>query len=414
MREVSTTALGRASDQSAMRRQNLSLTLRMLRATGPQSRAKLAETTALNKATVSSLVTELSERGLVADGEVDRGEVGRPAQTVALSGSDVCGIGAEIGNYSITVVAIDLERSPLVVVGSTAVSPDAVDAAARALAELVREVFVTLGQRTVAGMRLGLPVPVDTKKRRVRRLPGHPLGDVPIATMVAELVSDLGLDVQVDNEANLAAIAEASLRPGVDDLVVLTGSVGVGAGIVVGGEVLRGFSGFGGEAGHMPVELQGGLCACERRGCWETRVGMDALVRGVAEIGDPILSPEFTPAARLTEIVHRAEASDQRTLDALEQVGRWLGVGASTLANVLDPEVFVLGGYFASVAPWLVSPMNAELERRALGAGESGYRIEASQLSTGAAAHGAAVAALEPVFDDPTMVPRKLVNKVGA
>ena len=67
--------------------------------------------------------------------------------------------------------------------------------------------------------------------------------------------------------------------------------------------------------------------------------------------------------------MRRAEASDQRTLDALEQVGTWLGVGASTFANVLDPEVFVLGGYFAPVAPWLVSPMNAELERRALGAG---------------------------------------------
>src|SRR5262245_56685430 len=96
MRQVTRPLTGHAADQTAMRRQNLSLALRALRDGGPQSRSRLAEATGLNKATVSSLVTELAERGLVAEGDLARGEVGRPAAAIHLSGADVCGLGAEV------------------------------------------------------------------------------------------------------------------------------------------------------------------------------------------------------------------------------------------------------------------------------------------------------------------------------
>ena len=141
---------------------------------------------------------------------------------------------------------------------------------------------------------------------------------------------------------------------------------------------------------------------------------MSALLNGLAEIDDPILDPVLDTEARLAEVVRRAEAGGARTLNALEQVGTWLGVGAAVLANVLDPQVFILGGYFAPVAPWLMGPMRRELDRRSIGATGQGYALEVSALGVHATVRGAAVVALEPVFDDPTTVPRKTLDQVGA
>jgi predicted NBD/HSP70 family sugar kinase len=164
----------------------------------------------------------------------------------------------------------------------------------------------------------------------------------------------------------------------------------------------------------MPVELQGGLCACGRRGCWETRVGLGALLNSLAEIDDPILGPDLDAEHRLTEVVRRAETADARTLNALEQVGTWLGVGAATLASVLDPDVFVLGGYFAPVAQWLVGPMTRELQRRAIGADGKRYDVEVSALGVRGTLHGAVLDALQSVFDDPTSISRKQPDQMGA
>ncbi|MGH3507695.1 MAG: ROK family protein, partial [Nocardioidaceae bacterium] len=395
--------------------QNLSLALRQLRDHGPQSRARLAEVTRLNKATVSSLVTELVARGLVVEGDRERGEVGRPAQVVRLSGAEVCGMGAEVNVGYVSAAALDLDRTVLVqrrraLSGSRATPEEALDS----LAELVRAAADDVAPRTIAGLSVAVPGLVEVATGTLLHAPNLGWSGLPLGELVRERVGDLDLDLHVENEANLAAMAEASTRPGVDNLVLLTGSIGVGAGIVVAGQLLRGASGFGGEVGHMPVELQGGLCGCGRRGCWETRVGMSALLNGLAEIDDPILDPALDTEARLAEVVRRAEAGGARTLNALEQVGTWLGVGAAVLANVLDPQVFILGGYFAPVAPWLMGPMRRELDRRSIGATGQGYALEVSALGVHATVRGAAVVALEPVFDDPTTVPRKTLDQVGA
>jgi predicted NBD/HSP70 family sugar kinase len=415
MRQVTRTTTGHPADQTVMRRQNLSLALRELRESGPQSRARLAAATHLNKATISSLVTELAERGLVAEGELARGEVGRPAAAIHLSGADVCGIGAEVNVGYVAVAALDLNGGILVQTRRGLSGPRAnANEAFDVLAELVRAATDAVGPRTISGLCVAVPGLVEEATGTLVYAPNLGWSQMPVAAEVGRRLGDVGLGLHIANEANLAAMAEASLRPKVENLVLLTGSVGVGGGIVVDGRLLRGSSGYGGEIGHMPVELQGGLCGCGRRGCWETRVGLSALLNGLAEIGDEILDPELDTEQRIAEVVARADAGEPQTLNALEQVGTWLGVGAAILANVLDPEVFILGGYFSPVARWLEEPMLRELRRRTVGADGSGYSVEVSALGFNATIKGAAVVALEPVFYDPTSVPRKVADEVGA
>jgi predicted NBD/HSP70 family sugar kinase len=395
-----------------MRRQNLSLALRQLRQGGPQSRARLADTTGLNKATVSSLVTELLERGLITEGDLARGEVGRPAAALHLSGADICAIGVEVNIGFIAIAALDLTRNLLFeerrrIDGTP-------DEAFDVLADLVLEASSTVGARQVAGLSIALPGLVNRTTGELLHAPNLGWSHLPVPQLVQQRIGHLDLAVRVDNEVNLAVLEEAAAQPEVDNLVLLSGSSGVGAGVIVDGRLLRGSAGYGGEVGHMPIELQGGLCGCGRRGCWETRVGLTALLRSLAEIGDDILDPALDLEQRIAGVVARAQSGDAHTLNALEQVGTWLGVGAAVLANVLDPEVFVLGGYYAALAPWLLSPMTRELERRAIGADADRYDVRVSTLGFHATVRGAAVASLEAVFTDPTSVPRKSLDQVGA
>src|SRR5262249_18037608 len=150
---------------------------------------------------------------------------------------------------------------------------------------------------------------------------------------------------------NLAVRAEHRYGPhaGTTNLVYLSGQTGVGAGIVADGEPLRGARGYAGEIGHLPVVPDGPACACGRRGCLEAVASPGALLRGLGE-DDPVdLEPE------VAEVVRRARSHEPQVLAALRDLGRHLGYGAGLLANTINSEVVILGGYYVPLAPWLLA-----------------------------------------------------------
>jgi predicted NBD/HSP70 family sugar kinase len=230
--------------------------------------------------------------------------------------------------------------------------------------------------------------------------------DVPV---LAGLRARLRVDfpIRVENDANLSAIAAWAMgsEARTPDLVYLTGEVGVGGGVIVAGQLLRGAGGLSGEVGHMSLGSPDHVCGCGRRGCWETVVGLAALMRAAADADDPVRNPARDLETRLAEVVRRAEAGDERTLAALSQIGTALGTGAALLINVFNPGVIVLGGYFAVVGRFLMDPMKVELNGRVFGPGLAGARVVLSTLGFTAAVRGGAHVALESVFEDPTLVP---------
>ena len=190
------------------------------------------------------------------------------------------------------------------------------------------------------------------------------------------------------------------------DLVLLTGAVGVGGGVVTGGHLLRGGHGFSGEVGHMPVAPPGRVCGCGRTGCWETVVGLPALLHEATDGDDPVRDPSLDVEQRLAGIVRRAEAGDARTLTALKDVGTWLGIGGAILVNILNPDVLVLGGYFAVLGPWLQEPLEKAVRDRVIAPDGGGCRVVRSELGFAAAVRGGAQISLDQVFVDPTLVGR--------
>ncbi|MCA0146697.1 ROK family transcriptional regulator [Blastococcus sp. LR1] len=397
------------ADQATVRRTNLGLVLRHLRDHGPRSRARIAQETGLNKATVSSLVAELAERRLVSAGEVDRaGSVGRPGLLVHLDGRCVCGIGVELNVDYVAVLVLDLrgevlfERRHALDIPSLG-AEETLDAVAGAVSEAVAAT-AELGARP-AGATVAVAGLVRSVDGVVTLAPNIGWKDVAV---LDGLRARLGVDfpIRVENDANLSAIAEWAMgaEARTPDLVYLTGEVGVGGGVIVAGRLLRGAGGLSGEVGHTSLGDPDVVCGCGRRGCWETVVGLAALLRAAADPGDPVRDPGRDLETRLAEVARRAEAGDRRTLDALAQVGTSLGTGAAVLINVFNPRVVLLGGYFAVLGRFLMEPLLAELESRVLGPGMAGARVVLSTLGFTAAVRGGAHVALESVFDDPTLV----------
>jgi predicted NBD/HSP70 family sugar kinase len=363
---------------------------------------------------VSSLVAELVERGLAREGGIQRaGSVGRPAQTVELDGRRIGGIGVEINVDYLTALVLDLTNAVVfeqrVALDVQALSADAVldavtDLAARAVRECDRLDMVPVG------MTLAIPALVDVDAGVVAFAPNLHWNEVPVVRgMIDRLTARLSrptFPIQVDNDANLAALGEYAMGSlaGTPDLVYLTGETGVGGGVMAGGRLLRGAEGFSGEIGHIPLDPDGHDCGCGRRGCWETMVGLAGLLRMAATTDDPVRDPALDLEQRLDMIGRRAALGDRRTLDALAQVGAALGLGASILINVFNPMALVLGGYFASLGPYLLGPVMTELRRRVIAPDIGGCRVELSRLGFTAASRGGAHVAFEAVLDDPTLV----------
>ena len=369
----STTSSTGGSDQGTVRRANLSLLLRSLREDGARSRARLAADLGLNKATVSSLVGELLERGLVREGSAERGAVGRPGTIVEIDGAGAYGVGAEINVHHVSTRAVDL--------AGTVVSERRTSVDTRGLA------------------------PDEAIDRLVELLQGT-LAD--LADMLRTRLDDPAHRLEVDNEANLAAVAEATPGdPERRDILVIHGEVGVGGGIVADGRPYPGSRGYAGEFGHMVVDRDGSRCGCGRTGCWETVIGFSRLIDMAAtDEGDLLRSPALDLESKVEEITRRAAAGDERTLTALGEIGRWVGIGAAILTNVLNPGTIVLSGYLGEIGEWIEDEVEAQLVQGVLAPDAGGTRIALSTLGFSAAVHGAAAVAIDHVYDDPTLVPR--------
>ncbi|WP_169949718.1 ROK family transcriptional regulator [Microbispora sp. H11081] len=283
----------------AMRARNLALVLGAVGARGSVTRAALAEITGLTKTTVSKLVADLIEGGLVVEaGTVRDGERGRPGVEIRISGRRVAALGIEVNVDYLAVCVVDLARTVRLrrtqAVDNRAASPVDVIARLGDLAAGVVDEAVEKGLRVVGGV-LAVPGPVDMTSGIVHNAPNLGWRDVPLASLTR-----FPFPVRVENEANLAALGELWFGSGLPDFLHVSGEIGIGAGLVVRGTLFRGAHGLAGELGHIVVSPGGPPCRCGGRGCLEQYAGQDAIltaVRGTAAPAGPAvgLRPVLAP-----------------------------------------------------------------------------------------------------------------------
>ncbi|HUP70044.1 MAG TPA: ROK family protein [Acidimicrobiales bacterium] len=306
---------------------------------------------------------------------------------MARSGS----IGIDVGGTKCLGVAID--ESGSVVAEHRVATPEGGEAVLEAVAGVAR----ALGCGTDVPIGVGMPglVTADGVLAFAANLAG--VADLPVRALLEEHLG--GVRVTVDNDANCAAWAEHRLGAarGYDDVVMATLGTGIGGGIVVGGRLVRGAHGFGGEMGHMVVDPAGPECPCGNRGCWERfasgdafgRMGREAAVGGRAphlvELagGDP-------HAVQGHHVGLAAAGGDEVSLELVGRFAWWLALGLANLANLLDPERFVIGGGVVEMGDLLLVPARSAFGRLLQGAG---HRPEVPIVAAVMGEHAGAVGA---------------------
>lgn len=384
---------------SVVRRHNLGALLECLHLTGSASRSQLGSVTGLSRSTVADLVHELAGRGLVVeDGVSSSSGPGRPSPIVRVRASGAVALAVEVGVESVAAAAIGLGGEVLdqqrVDLPSGKASPaDTV----RLVAELAASLDIAPTDLRVAGVGVAVPGLTRRADGFVHLAPNLGWKGVDLGRMLAEALR-LPLDkVRVGNEADLGALGEhrRGAGRGCDYLVFVSGEVGLGAGLIIGGQPMLGAAGYAGEAGHMLVNPDGRQCRCGAFGCWETEAGEAALLRAAGVRG-------VRGVTAVDAVLKRVEAGDESAAAAVAEIGHWLGVGVGNLVNLLNPEVVVLGGIFQPLFPFLREPMLTAVHARSLDEVSEPVRVVPSDLGTSAQLHGAAEVVLASVLADPT------------
>jgi len=374
------------ASQRTVRSHNLGLVLSAL-GSGPASRAELAQRTGLAKATVSSLVDALMAQGILAEGVAASSGVGRPSRPVALNQAGPVALGIEVNVDYTAACVVDLtgrvRRYQHVAEDNRGSS---VTRIARRAVLQSRRVQQKLSQPVVG---LGVAVPgVVSPDGTLLRAPNLPqLAGIRVGRAIADLLGHQS--VIVDNEANLGAMAALWYLPDADrDFVYVSGDIGVGAGLVVNGELFRGVNGYAGELGHVVIDRNGLPCGCGGQGCLEQYAGLEALLRSAGQAS--------------LDAVHAAlDRGDRRAITAADQAGSALGVGLASLLNIVDVPAVILGGVYGQLADALKPPLLAELQRRAVSFPVAGVRLSSSPLGLDAAVRGAAGAVVDRVLRNP-------------
>jgi predicted NBD/HSP70 family sugar kinase len=382
----------------SVRAHNLSVALhQVVTAREPVSRAGIAAATGLSRATASRLVDALVAAQLVTE-LPPRAPVGagRPAAGLVVSRSGPAGLGLEINVDYVAVCVVDLlgaSRYREVAVGDQrGRSPIQVMATLAGLASAALSAAAADGLRVVAAT-VALPGLVDIAEDRLRLAPNLGWRNVDVVALLHRHDALSGLAIGIDNEANLAAMAELATGAHGRTFLYISGEVGIGSGIALDGAIFRGSRGWSGEIGHVTVHSGGRLCSCGARGCLEQYAGQDVILReGLGTAGG---------AATVELLLREARSGSRRLIAALDEAGSALGIAVASALNMLDLDRVVLGGIYSPLAPYLIPTVEREIQARVVSAQWATVSVRASALSAGSAVLGAGQVVVREVLANP-------------
>lgn len=376
---------------------NRVLLLNLIRAHEPVSRKGLADLSGLSGAAVSGIVQDLLIAGAVEEqGQESIARAGRRAVNLGLVPAFRCVLGVRLQKGFLRLALVDLRNR---VLARESLSLDTSDPQQVAAAVAGRLTALTEAARVpmerVAAVSVASPGLVDSGSGVVKVSVNLGWSDVPLGAILEER---LGRPVHVENTANVAALAQKLCGPGRDcaNLVYLTLSVGISAGIIVDHRIYGGARGYAGEIGHMTMTPEGGpRCGCGKQGCLEAYCGLEAVV---ARARAASVAAGLPPPATFAEVAARVGVEDPALLPVVAETGRILGVALGNLVNFVHPELVVLGGELLQLGEPLLSAARVALEQTVLPALLHDVRLATSTLTEDPSLIGATALALEELF----------------
>lgn len=391
---------------------NRSILLLATRALQPVSRVELASVTGLNPSTVSKIVDELASADLlVEDAPRARTGAGRPARLLRVNDSARHLVGIDISREAVTVALVNL-GGEVVWDRTEPVAPDAdADAVLASVIRAVNELLSGLSlerRRRVLGIGVGAPGPLRHDAGTIVAPPNFPhFSHVPVRDLLADR---FGLPAFLENDANACALAEqwfGAMRD-VDNFVYLAVGSGVGAGVVIGGQLYRGHGDLAGEIGHTSIDPLGPHCDCGNRGCLELYTSERRLLSLVGQRlsgpeGETLRTLVSQRGGRLTAalVYQAASLGDTLSQAVLSEIGFYLGVGIVNAINMFDPEAIVIGRSMAAAGRHLLDPIRSVVGERSFPKVASNVRIVPGMLGDRAPVVGAATLVLSQYYANP-------------
>jgi predicted NBD/HSP70 family sugar kinase len=374
------------------------LVLTALRARGPMSRADLARYAGVAPSTVSGVVQDLLEAGLVVASahRADAAQPGRPGLSLTLNPRLGAVAGVEFCFDELRVLLCDLAHDVIGTAECELPHAHSSDTALAAAARLVGEALAAagLGRGALVGAGVSVPGPVSR----------HPDAVTPSAILPGwhgvtgeEIAAALGVPVSIDNDSNLAALGEHvwGAGRGCDDSVTLKFHYGIGCGLFVNGTLVRG-SGGAGEIGHIAVDERGPLCRCGKRGCLETYAAIPAIMEALrAQHG------KLTLSALMKLLAVRDPGAVRVVGDAAELVGMHL----AAVCNLLAPQRVIVIGPMAQAGELVLEPIRTAIRRHI--APNTAPEVVLGSLGTRNTALGAIALALDETDWLPPRRPRQ-------
>lgn len=333
MRHIDLTDVQLASSETA-RRINRDIVLELIRANQPISRADLSRQSGLQRSTVSQIVEQLIREKWVSEGGVASPPRGRRPTLLELN-DDLVVIAVDIHPRQATVATVDL-KGRLLSRSIVALSSDPA-ASTRLITDCMRRMQQSLPRKSIEGIGISLPGRVDPETQHLIFAPNLHWPEFDLKCVIEET---MGLPVKMENAATASLLAELTFRriDGIRDIVMVTVSEGVGTGVFANGRLVSGYRGMAGEFGHVLLDPSGPLCACGRKGCWETFASCQAALRYFRE-----LQPQ-SKAINFHELLHLAEEGELHAAQALAKQALYIGRGLQLIMAALSPSIILVAG----------------------------------------------------------------------
>ena len=349
---------------------NRQIALNLIRAHQPISRADLARLMNVRRGVASLLVNELLSESLIFEGAV--GEAvgrGRRPTFLYIDSRERCVVGVDIRASRTYILVTDLVGRQLGAVSSFQTSRD-VDVLIEELARRIKQILSDYKEvGACEGVGVSVPGMVEPTKGRVVHAPTLAWRDVSLRDPLA---AALGIPVHIENSGKACALAQLwATRSDViasGNSVFVSVSDGVGVGIVVNGEVLRGRHNTAGEFGHVPLSIDGPKCSCGATGCWEAYVSNLATLSRYfgRDLSDPRPRDSEAASFSVEDLIARARAGDAKALAALNSTARYLGLGLASIVNALDPARVYIGGEITTAWSLIEPIVRGALRERTL------------------------------------------------
>jgi predicted NBD/HSP70 family sugar kinase len=389
--------------RSTSREINRQILLNLVREHQPISRADLARRMNVGRGRVTALVNELIDEGAVYEGETVDTTRGRKPKMLHIRTHDRLVVAADV-RFSLTYLMLSDFAGTQIALETFPTLVDPAELVAD-LASRTERLLRTYGaDGGCEGFGIVVPGMVDQRTGRVLNSPQLGWHDVDIREALAAAT---GLEVHIENAPIACALAQMWLgQRGGDagDFVYVTVGDGVGAGVVVNGQVVRGHSHTAGEFGHVPLNPDGPRCLCGARGCWEAHTSnLATLSRYLGRELSPVATRALLEETSLTidELITRARTGDARAREVLDETGRYLGRGLSMIVNGLNPSRIFVGGELNAawdiIEPWV----RAEIGERALTASAAATPIIPEQTVANPRLRGAIALVAAPLFAAP-------------